>query len=90
MTLFSEKPEHVSILYTCGTLEVKGSHLGNATICGITEKNVVEAFIKLSAMYYNFDILCTMDVLSCPTTKSIDSHSETTMTTGPGIGSIRC
>ena len=35
---FSEKSEHTSIFDPCGTLKVNGSHLGNATICGISEK----------------------------------------------------
>ena len=30
-------------------------------------KNFVQAFIKLSAKSHNFNILCTMNVLSCPT-----------------------
>ena len=33
------------------------------------QKNVVYAFIKLSAKSHSFNILCTMDGLSCPTTK---------------------
>ena len=32
------------------------------------QKNVVNAFIKLSAKSHSFNILCTMDGLSCPTT----------------------
>ena len=31
------------------------------------QKNVVYAFIKLSAKSHSFKILCTMDGLSCPT-----------------------
>ena len=31
------------------------------------QKNVVYAFIKLSAKSRSFNILCTMDGLSCPT-----------------------
>ena len=31
------------------------------------QKNVVYAFIKLSAKSHSFNILCTMDGLSCPT-----------------------
>ena len=31
------------------------------------QKNVVYAFIKLSAKAHSFNILCTMDGLSCPT-----------------------
>ena len=31
------------------------------------QKNVAYAFIKLSAKSHSFNILCTMDVLSCPT-----------------------
>ena len=31
------------------------------------QKNVVYAFIKLSAKSGSFNILCTMDGLSCPT-----------------------
>ena len=38
LTLFSEKSEHVPIFDPCGTLKVNGGHLGNATICGISEK----------------------------------------------------
>ena len=38
LTLFSEKSEHVSIFDPCETLKVNGGHLGNATICGISEK----------------------------------------------------
>ena len=34
-------------------------------------KNVAYAFIKLSAKSHSFNILCTMDVLSCPTSKEI-------------------
>ena len=30
------------------------------------QKNVVYAFIKLSAKSHSFNILCTMDGLSCP------------------------
>ena len=37
LTLFSEKSEHVSIFDPCGTFKVNGGHLGNATICGISE-----------------------------------------------------
>ena len=33
------------------------------------QKNVVYAFIKLSAKSHTFNILCTMDGLSCPTTR---------------------
>ena len=68
LTLFSEKSVHISIMdpYGCGTLKVNGGHLGNATICDISE-NVVQAFIKLSAKSHNLNILCTMGVLSCPT-----------------------
>ena len=33
------------------------------------EKNVVYAFIKLSAKSHSFDNLCTMDGLSCPTNR---------------------
>ena len=40
------------------------------TICGISE-NVVYAVIKLSAKSHNCNILCTMDVLSCPTTRRV-------------------
>ena len=32
------------------------------------QKNIAYAFIKFSAMSDSFNILCTMDVLSCPTT----------------------
>ena len=32
------------------------------------QKNIVYAFIKLSAKSHSFNILCTMDGLSCPTT----------------------
>ena len=38
LTLFSKKSEHVAIFDPCGTLKVNGSHLGNATICGISKK----------------------------------------------------
>ena len=42
------------------------------------QKNVVYAFIKLSAKSHSFNILRTMDGLSCPTnvlrTKSATSH----------------
>ena len=31
------------------------------------QKNVVYAFIKLSAKSHRFNVLCTMDGLSCPT-----------------------
>ena len=31
------------------------------------QKNVVYAFIKLSAKSHSFNILCTIDGLSCPT-----------------------
>ena len=31
------------------------------------QKNVVYAFIKLSAKSHSFNILCAMDGLSCPT-----------------------
>ena len=34
---FSEKLEHISIFDPCGTFKVNGAHLGNATICGISE-----------------------------------------------------
>ena len=66
LILFSEKSEHNSIFDQCGTLKVKGGQLGNDTICGIS-KNDAYAFIKLSAKPHSFMILCTMDVLSCPT-----------------------
>ena len=45
LTLFSEKLEHVSIFDPWRTLKVNGGHLGNATICGISE-NVAYASIK--------------------------------------------
>ena len=35
------------------------------------QKYVVYAFIKLSAKSHSFNILCTMDGLSCPTNKHI-------------------
>ena len=35
------------------------------------QKNVVYAFIKLSAKSHSFNILCTMDGLSCPTTMNM-------------------
>ena len=35
------------------------------------QKNVVYAFIKLSAKSHSFNILCTMDGLSCPTMVSV-------------------
>ena len=35
------------------------------------QKYVVYAFIKLSAKSHSFNILCTMDGLSCPTTKGL-------------------
>ena len=38
LILFSEKLEHVSIFDPCRTLKVNDAHLGNATICGISEK----------------------------------------------------
>ena len=38
LTLLSEKLKHVSIFDPCITLKVIGGHLGNATICGISEK----------------------------------------------------
>ena len=38
LTLFSEKSEHVSIFDPSRTLKVNSGHLGNATICGISEK----------------------------------------------------
>ena len=65
LTLFSEKSEHVLISDLCGTLKVNGGHLGNATICGISEK-CCYAFIKLCAKSHSFNILCTMDGLSSP------------------------
>ena len=39
------------------------------------QKNVVYAFIKLSAKAHSFNILCTMDGLSCPNTKLVDRMS---------------
>ena len=36
--IFSDKLEHVSIFDPCKTFKVHGSHLGNATICGISGK----------------------------------------------------
>ena len=36
------------------------------------QKNVVYAFIKLSAKSHSFNILRTMDGLSCPTSTQID------------------
>ena len=35
------------------------------------QKNVVYAFIKLRAKSHSFNILCTMDGLSCPTSTSV-------------------
>ena len=35
------------------------------------QKNVVYAFIKLSAKSHSFNILCTMDGLSCPTMNAL-------------------
>ena len=37
------------------------------------QKNVVYAFIKLSAKSHSFNILLTMDGLNCPTIVNIDS-----------------
>ena len=34
-------------------------------------KNTAYGFIKLSAKFYNFNILCTMHVLSCLTMKAV-------------------
>ena len=34
------------------------------------QKNVVYGFIKPSAKSLSFNILCTMDVLSCPTSRA--------------------
>ena len=39
------------------------------------QKIVVYAFIKLSAMSHNFNILCTMDWLSCPTKLSVGLYA---------------
>ena len=47
-----------------------GGHLGNATVCGISE-NIAYCFIKLRAKSHSFNILRTMDVLSCPTISSV-------------------
>ena len=38
------------------------------------QKNVAYAFIKLSAKSHSCNILCTIDVLSCPTTNSVVSY----------------
>ena len=38
-------------------------------------KNVVQAFTKLSAKSHSLNILCTMDVHSCPTTEGRDAMS---------------
>ena len=73
LTLFSEKLKHVSIFDPCRTLKVSGDHLGNATICGISE-NIAYGFIKLSAKSHSFNILCTIDVRSCPTILNISWH----------------
>ena len=45
------------------------------------QKNVVYAFIKLSAKSHSFNILCTMDGLSCPTNKEIQklTHENETL-----------
>ena len=45
------------------------------------QKNVVYAFIKLSAKSHSFNILCTMDGLSCPTiiTRTKEKPSTTNL-----------
>ena len=40
------------------------------------QKNVAYAFIKLSAKSHSFNILCTMDVLSCPTNNRTDHNID--------------
>ena len=40
------------------------------------QKNVVYAFIKLSAKSHSFNILCTMDGLSCPTIRLYSSFKS--------------
>ena len=40
------------------------------------QKNVVYAFIKLSAKSHSFNIFRTMDGLSCPTTGRIDKQPK--------------
>ena len=40
------------------------------------QKNVAYAFIKLSAKSHSFNILCTMDVLSCPTNNRTDHNAK--------------
>ena len=67
-TLFSEKLDHVSIFHSNGIFKVNGGLIGNVKICGMAyPKNVAYAVIKLSAKSHYFNILCTIDVLSCPT-----------------------
>ena len=39
------------------------------------QKNVVYAFIKLSAKSHSFNMLCTMDGLSCPTMVFVDENN---------------
>ena len=64
LTLFSEKSEHVSIFDPCGTLKVNGGHLGNATICSISEKNVAFALFMLSTKSETFNRYRTIMPLS--------------------------
>ena len=65
LTLFWEKSDNVSIFDPCWTLKVYGGHLGNATICGISEKKVAYALFTLSTKSHTFNRYCTIMSLSC-------------------------
>ena len=66
LTLRSEKSKHVSIFDPCGIFKVNAAILEMSQYVAY-QKNVAYFFIKLSAKSPSFNILCTMDVLSCPT-----------------------
>ena len=54
------------------------------------QKNVVYAFIKLSAKSHSFNILRTMDGLSCPTIMSLKFKVMDDTSASSVVDSIRC
>ena len=68
LTLFSEKLEHVSIFERI----MRNPHgqwrpFSKCHNVAYLEKKNAYGFIKLSAKSHSFNILCTIDVFSCPT-----------------------
>ena len=53
-----------SFFDTCGTLKVTDGLLGNATICGMSEKCCLYALFTLSTKSHTFNRFCTIHVMT--------------------------